>query len=229
MKSTYGRLCEATADELFDSDRAGLPVYTLPEDEAIARIVESVGLDPIGCGSEFCRVVGSTLLFGCAGHPPLHWHTEATKRHLSSRPRLRRLRPCHSLVVFTLAAESMHADTAMAANNFYGRVRPLLGVPTGRGALVHSALIESMEICSGDLSMSGLKLGRESAEYRPRTRSAICGTSVSRCLRRWCVSMTAWASSRFEEEGLPPGFRDDPRGHGVGARCIRDDPAQPVE
>jgi hypothetical protein len=130
MKTTYEHLCEATADELFGSDKAGLPVYTLAEDEALARAVEAAGLDATDAKADFCRIVRATLHLDEQGHSPLRWHTEASRQHL--RTPLETPPALPLLVVLTLAAESMHADTDMAANNFYGRVRPLLNVPHDR-------------------------------------------------------------------------------------------------
>lgn len=135
MQSTYEHLCEATADELFDSANAGLPAYTLPEEDALVRIVVAAGLDAADARAEFCRTVGSTLHLDTNDRSPLRWHIEASKRHLCVASPLDTPPSLPLLVVLTLAAESMHADSSMAANNFYGRVHPLLGVPAEREQL----------------------------------------------------------------------------------------------
>jgi hypothetical protein len=210
MKSTYGRLCDATADELFDSDKAGLPVYTLPEGDALARIVKSAGLDPSDAHAEFCRVVRSTLYLDAQGQSPLRWHTEATKRYLSLTPPLETPPSLPLLVVFTLAAEAMQADTNMAANNFYGRVRPLLCVPHEREYLFIGAYQKH-----ADLLWRSLNVWLEAWEGE---RGAPTAYSLGR-MRHIGLPMSQAVVRQhdrvglieaFEDEALPPGFRMSP-------------------
>jgi len=210
MQSTYERLCEATADELFDSDKAGLPVYTLPESDTLARIVESAGLDPADPQTEFCRVVRSTLYLDLQGQSPLRWHTEATKKHLSLMQPLETPPSLPLLVVFTLAAEAMHADTNMAANNFYGRVRPLLHVPHERESLFIGAYQKH-----ADLLWRSLNVWLEAWEGE---RGVPTAYSLGR-MRHIGLPMSQAVVRRhdrvglidaFEHEALPPGFRMSP-------------------
>jgi hypothetical protein len=210
MNSTYARLCDATADALFDSDKAGLPVYTLPEDDALARIVESAGLNPLDAQTEFCRVVRTTLHLDAQGQSPLRWHTEAAKRHLSLKQPLETPPSLPLLVVFTLAAEAMQADTNMAANNFYGRVRPLLRVPPEREYLLIGAYQKHANLLWRSLNVwleawEGER-GVPTAYSLGRMRHI--GLPMSQAVVRQHDRLGLIEA--FEDEALPPGFRMSP-------------------
>lgn len=210
MDSTYRKLCDATADELFSSSKAGLPAYTLPEEEALVRIVGAVGLEPESARSEYCGVVRRTLYLDSQGTAPLRWHTEATSLFLRSRTPLETPPSLPLLVVFTLAAEAMHADSNMAANNFYGRVRPLLDVPTEREHLFISGYQKN-----ADLLWRSLNVWLEAWEGERGVPTAYSlghmrhiGLPMSQAVVR--QHDRVGLIEVFSSEGLPPGFRMSP-------------------
>lgn len=129
MDSEYELLGEAIADELFGSDHAGLPVYTLADSSALERIATESGLEGNAL-SAITQVVRSTLALDDPGRAPFRWQSEASQRH--------RIQPLETppalplLLLLTLAAESMHADSGLAAHNYYSRLHRLLRVPTNR-------------------------------------------------------------------------------------------------
>lgn len=208
MGREYGRLCEATADELFGSDKAGLPVYTLPEADDLTRIAELVGLDSSEAGAAYCRVVRRTLYLDEQGQAPLRWHVEATKRQLKTPLETPPSLPL--LVVFTLAAENMHADTGMAAHNFYGRVRPLLDVPLDR----EYRFVQEYQK-HADLLWRSLNVWLEAWEGERGVPTAYSlggyrhiGLPMSQAVVRQHDRIGLIET--FEEEGLPPGLLMSP-------------------
>lgn len=129
MISEYERLSEAIADELFGSDNAGRPVYTLADSGVLARIAFKSGLTG-DAQSAITEIVRGTLALGDPGVAPFHWQAEATQLH--------RLQPLETppalplLLLLTWAAESMHAAGDLAAHNYYTRLHRMLRVPTQR-------------------------------------------------------------------------------------------------
>jgi hypothetical protein len=193
---------------MFDSDKAGMPVYTLAENEVLAKIVEIVGLDAADATASFCRAVRTTLYLDEQGHSPLRWHTDATKRH-APRP-LETPPSLPLLVVFTIAAKSMHADTQMAANNFYGRVRPLLQIPNDREYLFVSSYQKH-----ADLLWRSLNVWLEAWEGERGVPTAYSlggmrhvGLPMSQAVVRQHDRLGLIET--FEEEGIPPGSRMSP-------------------
>ncbi len=129
MRSASKALNEAFADELFGSENAGRPVYTLPDDSALKRVAERGGLegDPVRAIAE---VVRSTLAIDDLGVSPFRWQADAAVLH--RRQPLETPFALPLLVVLTLAAEQMQADAEMAAHNYYSRLHSLLRVPHER-------------------------------------------------------------------------------------------------
>ena len=210
MDPTYRKLCEATADELFNSSKAGFPAYTLPEDEALVRITESIGLEAQNARDEYCRVVRRTLYLDTPGTAPLRWHTETTSRFLRSKTPLETPPSLPLLVVFTLAAEAMQGDSNMAANNFYGRVRPLLQVPPEREHLLISGYQKS-----ADLLWRSLNVWLEAWEGERGVPTAYSlghmrhiGLPMSQAVVRQHDRIGL--IEVFGSEALPPGFRMSP-------------------
>lgn len=129
VSSEYERLAEAIADELFGSDHAGRPVYTLADSAALRRVATKAGLEGDALPA-ITEVVRSTLAIDDSGVAPFRWQSEATQRHrhqpLETPPAL------SLLLLLTLAAESMHAEGDLAAHNYYSRLHRLLRVPADR-------------------------------------------------------------------------------------------------
>lgn len=127
IDTTYRRLCQATADELFGEDKAGQPVYAFAEPDAIARIIERAGVADDDRRAAYLDIVRRSLYLGRQGIAPFSWHTREAQRH--SRNPIETPPSLPLLVVLTWAAESMHAESDMGSNNYYGRLFPLLDVP----------------------------------------------------------------------------------------------------
>jgi hypothetical protein len=129
MRSVNEAVSEAIADELFGSETAGRPVYTLADDSALKRVAERGGLKGNAVRT-IAEVVRSTLAIDDLGVSPFRWQAEAAVLHrrqpLETPPAL------PLLVVLTLAAEQMQADPEMAAHNYYSRMHSLLRVPHER-------------------------------------------------------------------------------------------------
>ena len=129
VDSEYERLGEAIADELFGSDHAGAPVYTLADSAGLARIAACAMLQGDAL-TAIAGVVRAKLELDDPAVPPFRWLSEVNQMHrrqpLETPPAL------PLLVVLTLAAESMHADGAHAAHNYYSRLHGLLQVPANR-------------------------------------------------------------------------------------------------
>lgn len=204
MDGDYGRLCEATAEELFGADRAGQPVYTLAEEDTIARIVTMAGLGD-GAKDAFLGTVRSTLHLDDYGVAPLRWHTQASHRHL--RNPLETPPSLPLLVVLTLAAESMQAGTDMASNNYYGRLFPLLGVPADR----HQRLITDYRNAAETLwgSLNAWLEAWEGERGVPTAYATggmrLIGLPMSQAVVR--RHDRQGLHDVFGAEGLPPGFR----------------------
>jgi hypothetical protein len=144
MVSVNEQVSEAIADELFGSDSAGRPVYTLVTSDDLQRISVRAGLigEPLDA---LVEVVRGTLFLHDPGVAPFRWQADAAGRH--------RLQPLETppvlplLVVLTLAAEQMQAEDQVAAHNYYSRLHALLQVPVERHQRVehdyrrHAALL----------------------------------------------------------------------------------------
>lgn len=127
--SDYERLGDAIADELFGSEHAGRPVYTLPDSAAFQRIAARAGLEETSL-SAFTEVVRATLSLDDPGVAPFRWQSEAAQKHRFQPLDIPPALPL--LVLLTLVAESMHAASDLAAHNYYSRLHRLLRVPPHR-------------------------------------------------------------------------------------------------
>jgi hypothetical protein len=205
MIDAYARLCEAVAGELFGREKAGQPVYALAEDDALARIVRAAGLESANAKDVLLDAVRSTLHLDDDGVAPLRWHYQACKR--LARSPLDTPTSLPLLVVLTMAAESMQAGSDMAANNYYGRLFPLLRVPTDRQSRFISDYRNVAEVLWGSLNAW---LEAWEGERGVPTAYAVGG------MRYIGLPMSQAVVRRhdreglhdfFALEGLPPGFR----------------------
>lgn len=204
MTGDYDRLREATAEELFGSDKAGQPVYTLAEADTLARIADRAGFDG-DPKREYLACVRTTLNLRDSGVAPLRWHMQASFAHrhapLETPPSL------PLLVVLTLAAESMHAGTNMAANNYYGRLFPLLDVPAERQQRLITDYRNVAETLWGSLN-SWLEAWE--GERGVPTAYALGGMRLIGLPMSQAVVRRhdrEGLHEAFAAEGLPPGFR----------------------
>ena len=203
-QSEYHRLVDATAAALFGEDKAGEPVYTLAEPGTLARINEAAGLlgEPVAA---FCAAVRSTLNLDTTGIATLRWHQMASAQHgrnpMNTPPSL------PLMVVLTLAAEQMQADSDMAAHNYYGRLHPLLAVPEAR----QDNLVHDYRVCA-EVIWGSLNAWLEAWEGERGVPTAYAlgsmryiGLPMSQAVvRRYDREGLAEV---FAAEGLPPGFR----------------------
>lgn len=130
VSSEYERVCEAIADELFGSDRAGRPVYTLADPAALKRIASVAELNEGDSLEAIARVVRASLALDNHGVAPFRWQAEAAQRH--KRQPLETPSALPLLLILTIAAERMQADGNLAAHNYYSRLHRLLRVPPER-------------------------------------------------------------------------------------------------
>lgn len=204
MNPEYELLREATAEELFGTDKAGLPVYTLPEVDALARIVERAGIDGEP-QSAYLATVRTTLYLDDAGTRTLRWHLQSSQRHATSPLDTPPSLPL--MVVLTWAAEQMQAGSDMASNNYYGRLFPLLDVPESRQQKLIVDYRAAAETIWGSLNAW---LEAWEGERGVPTAYAIggmrlIGLPMSQAVVRRHDRNGLLAA--FEAEGLPPGFR----------------------
>ena len=129
MRFDEDPVAEAIADEMFGSDRAGQPVYTLADAPTLERIARTAGLpgDPVVALAMDAR---SKLSIDGVSDPPFAWQANAAGRH-AHQP-LETPAGLSLLVLLTLAAERMQADSEAPAHNYYSRLHSLLQVPSNR-------------------------------------------------------------------------------------------------
>lgn len=204
MNPKYELLREATAEELFGTDKAGLPVYTLPEADALARIVQRAGIDGEPQAA-YLATVRTSLYLQDAGTSTLRWHVQSSQLHakkpLDTPPSL------PLMVVLTWAAEQMQAGSDMASNNYYGRLFPLLDVPVSRQQKLIVDYRAAAETLWGSLNAW---LEAWEGERGVPTAYAIGGMRLIGLPMSQAVVRRHDRNgllSAFEAEGLPPGFR----------------------
>ena len=127
LDSEYGRVTEAIADVMFNSSKAGRPVYALADADVLRTVLKAAELEDRTLEG-LSAVVRSSLQIDEAGVAPFHWQAEAARRHL--RWPLETPPALPLLVVLSVVAEQMHADGDLAAHNYYSRLHRLLHVPT---------------------------------------------------------------------------------------------------
>lgn len=126
MGSEYERVSEAIADVMFDSSKAGRPVYALADAATIRAVLEAAGAEG-RTSTELASIAASTLHLNRPGVAPFHWQAEAALRH--QRQPLETPPALPLLVALSIAAEQMQADDDFAAHNYYSRLHRMLQVP----------------------------------------------------------------------------------------------------
>ena len=129
----YGVWNDAIAEVVFPDLPRPLPAYLDLEDEQLAALGNLFGIAPAAVEAELCRTVTRTV--------------DGTLGRGLFRPHLRRLQAWRRdsldtppptlalLAVFSLAAEHMAHGEGLRENNFYGRLREVLGLDHGQHAV----------------------------------------------------------------------------------------------
>lgn len=149
MSSEYGRVRDEIADAMFGPAFAGQPVYALPDPETLRSILHASGLGA-GGAEVLAEVVRTSLSINETGAPPFRWQAEAARRHRRNPLEVPPALPL--LVLLTLAAEQMHADSDVAAHNYYSRLHRLLKVPAASYTRVVNSYRQSADLLWGSLN-----------------------------------------------------------------------------
>lgn len=201
----YGLFNEAVAEELFSLDKAGRPVYLLPDQDAFEAVCKRAGA---GAGAEgkaaLLAAVRGTLVVDKEGVQPFQQHLGKSQLHawnpIETPPSLA------LLVVLSMAADAMHAGEGMAANNYYGRLMTLLDVPEWRRGRVQSAYQHVAENVWGTVN-DWLEAweGERGTPTAYAVGQRYIGLPMSQALVR--QHDRERLAEVFSAEGLPPGYQ----------------------
>lgn len=133
---TYARYNRAVAEVFFTEEADGLPVYLDLDDGAVAMLAEYAEVTPEQFCDHLARAVQGVLslsrghigAFATINRNVNQWlikwrQTQRTERIDLEPPPVLAL-----LAVFSMAAERMGRDSAMAPNNYFGRLAQILGL-----------------------------------------------------------------------------------------------------
>lgn len=127
----FNILTEAVAETIFPISTEGRPVYILPSEEQLSAIARETNLEGNALEA-ITHLVKKSLQLQQLGTNPFDWHHRAANRHSRNPSQTPPALPL--LMLFAIAAERMHADSQIAAHNYYSRLHELLGIPeNGRG------------------------------------------------------------------------------------------------
>jgi len=205
--SEYGRVSEAIADVMFDSSKAGRPVYTFADADTIRSVLETAEIEN-GTLADLASIAASSLHLKRSGVVPFHWQAEAARRHrhhpLETPPAL------PLLVTLSIAAEQMQADGDLAAHNYYSRLLRILHVPTSEHQRVKNDYRRVADLLWGSLN-SWLEAW-EGERGIPTAYAvgghAFIGLPMSQAVVR--KHDRAGLHEFFAIEGLTPGLRISP-------------------
>ena len=128
--SRYARWCAALAEVLFPEREDVQAVYLDLEDEVLVQLGQALGLDggPDEIQDDLVNTVSATLFRCCTPSELFAKHTSQVT--VWARSGQTDEHPPHLplLAAYSLAAERMAAADGMNANNYYGRLAPLLGL-----------------------------------------------------------------------------------------------------
>ncbi len=205
MVSDYQSFNDAVAEEMFGLDKAGRPVYLLPDSATSDAIYKRAGSDPGESGrAAFLAAVRSTLVLDDEGINPFKIHQGGCIRHrwnpVETPPSLA------LLVVLSAAADAMHAGEGMAANNYYGRLVTLLDVPGWRQDRFKTAYQGVAEDLWGSLN-EWLEAweGERGVPTAYAVGQRFIGLPMSQALVR--QHDRERLTQVFAAEGLPPGYQ----------------------
>lgn len=124
----YERWNGAIAGVVFSPDHAGVPVYLDLEDDVIASVAAVVGEQSEEPEAALVADVAATIDGGASQAGILRAHALRVRQweqgdRIGTPPHLA------LLAVMSLAAERMANGEGMSANNYYGRLAPMLGMP----------------------------------------------------------------------------------------------------
>lgn len=201
----YGAFNDAIAEEMFGLDKAGRPVYLLPDAATYEAIYKRAGAQPGEVGrAAFLAAVRGTLVLDEEGVNPFQSHQAGCVRHgwneIETPPALA------LLVVLSAAADSMHAGEGMAANNYYGRLVTLLNVPDWRQDRFKTAYQGVAEDLWGSLN-AWLEAweGERGVPTAYAVGQRFIGLPMSQALVR--QHDRERLTQVFAAEGLPPGYQ----------------------
>lgn len=129
----YERWNAAIADVVFSPDNAGVPVYLDLEDDVLAAVAAAAGVGSGDAEQQLVAAVAATI--DRRGSGSIFW---AHRRALETWTRSRSDGPpphVAMLAVLSLAAERMSSSDGRAANDYYGRLAPMLGMENRRDEL----------------------------------------------------------------------------------------------
>lgn len=201
----YGAFNDAIAEEMFGLDKAGRPVYLLPDAPTYEAIYKRAGAETGAAGhAAFLAAVRSTLVLEDEGVNPFKTHLDGCLQHRWNRidtpPALA------LLVVLSAAADVMHAGDGMAANNYYGRLVILLDVPAWREGRFKTAYQGVAEDLWGSLN-AWLEAweGERGVPTAYAVGQRYIGLPMSQALVR--QHDRERLMHVFAAEGLPPGYQ----------------------
>lgn len=207
MGSEYERVSEAIADVMFDSSKAGRPVYALADADTIRSVLEAAEVEDQTL-TGLASVAASSLQLNRPGIAPFHWQAEAARRH--QREPLETPPALPLLVALSIAAEQMQADGDLAAHNYYSRLHRMLDVPTSEHQRVENDYRRTADLLWGSLN-SWLEAW-EGERGIPTAYAvgghAFIGLPMSQAVVR--QHDRAGLHELFAVEGLTPGVRISP-------------------
>lgn len=201
----YGSFNEAVAEEMFGLDKAGRPVYMLPDASIYESIYKRAGAQSGDAGrAAFLAAVRRTLVLDNEGVNPFKGHLDGCIRH--RRNEIETPPALALLVVLSAAADVMHAGDGMAANNYYGRLVTLLSVPDWRQERFKTAYQGVAEDLWGSLN-AWLESweGERGVPTAYAVGQRFIGLPMSQALVR--QHDRERLTQVFAAEGLPPGYQ----------------------
>jgi hypothetical protein len=196
---------EALVEALFSASMSGRPVYAVPDAEVIDEVASRLRV-PIKDALRLLQQTAAIQVGIRTGEQPFAKlaHRLHSAHGLDTPPGLT------TLAMLSLAADRMHAEGDMAANNYYGRLHELLDTPDARKFAVENgyrdhaedlwnALNSWLEAWEGE---RGVPTAYVVGQWR------FVGLPLSQALVRRADREKL--AAMFTSEGLPPGYRISP-------------------
>lgn len=205
VRLTIDAVDEALADVMFSTSLSGRPVYAVPDAEVMDEVASRLNVPAKDALKLLQRTAAIQVGIGTGEQPFAKLARRArAARGLDTPPGLT------TLSMLSLAADRMHAEGDMAANNYYGRLHELLETPDGRKSAVEhcyrdhaedlwDALNSWLEAWEGE---RGIPTAYVVGQWR------FVGLPLSQALVRRADRQKL--AAMFSAEGLPPGYRISP-------------------
>ncbi|MGH3366182.1 MAG: hypothetical protein ACRDOY_03170 [Nocardioidaceae bacterium] len=133
----YDEWNSAIAETLYSEEQAGVPAYLDLEDDVLAAVAAAVGDDSGDPTSRLVADVAATVDAKAGPGRILRDHS-LRLRHWERGDQASEPPHLALLAVLSLAAERMANGEGMSANNYYGRLAPMLGMPRRSQDLAHA-------------------------------------------------------------------------------------------